>query len=233
MQKASQDVYLGHLENAKYPVMSPGTKVLGGFPSKVRVTLKYVDVISLDPAAASIDSHAFALRNLWDPDTQVGGHQPSNYDNWTRIFQRWTVLNVNVKMSNAINSTSSVTPGFWGFLISKDGLQVPAMPSVSALLEQPFVKYVDVPSSALVNIGAFPGSLTATIPCAPWLGVQERDLLIGEYTWIDGSGFPPQGDIYAEFFVATVAGNDPGAAKMKIELEFDCVFLEPNVTLPS
>ncbi len=218
-------------QNDRFPDMAPGVQVLGGFPPRKSATLKYVEFITLDPAAGSIAAHEFSMRNLYDPDVTGSGHQPSNFDRWTVIYNRWTVLRTRVKMSPAWNSTSSVAPGMWGFLISSRGSQVSGLNSVS-LAEQPYVKYSTAPPTISNGLGSAL-ELKASLRSAPWLGVRPDLLFSSDYTGDDISGPSAINDYRCEFFVSAIAGNDPGAAIFRIELEYDAVFIEPKLTLPS
>jgi hypothetical protein len=216
--------------------MSPTSKVMGGFPSRMPVTLKYVDAaVVLNPAAGSVDVAVFSLRNLFDPDQRVGGHQPSNFDRWSVIYGRYTVVRTRVKISWNFDSTSSTAPFNFGFLISKSGAEVTGFSSPGALMEQPYCKYLDSGSSNGVAAMLSP-ALTATVPSLPWLGMQEgkvdREILFSDGFSADISSAPAE-DVYSEFWCWAVNGNDPIANPFKVELEYDAVFFQPKVTLPS
>lgn len=214
----------------QYPVMKPGRKVLGGFPPMMRARLKYVETFALDPAAGSIASTQWNLRSLYDPNDTGTGHQPSNYDRLMQIYNRYTVFDVKVSMANASNSTSSVTPGLWGFLVTAAGSQVSGFSNIDTLLEQPYVKYSRV-SAGQGNLNAFPGALTAKIPCSPWLGTNNKELFLDSYSSSDGAS--PSKTIYLETFFGNINGNDPGSVPFRIEIEFNAAFFSPKITLPS
>lgn len=210
--------------------MTPHSKVLGGFPPEMRVTLKYVDTFALDPAAGSLAAYQFDLRNMYDPNVTGTGHQPSNFDRWTTIYNAWTVTRTRVRLINVYNSTSAVQPGTWGYLVSKSGSQVTGFSSLETLLEEPYVKYAQV-GSGLSQTTPFPGALSATIPSAPWLGVSDLLLRGPDYAGSGAAG--PTETFYLEAFLGAINGNDPGSSPFRIELEFDAVFFMPKITLPS
>ena len=217
-------------QQSSYPVMSPHQKVLGGFPPEMRVRLKYVDTFALDAAAGSLASYQFDMRNMYDPNVTGTGHQPSNFDRWTTIYNAWTVLSTKVSLANVFNSTSAVQPGTWGFLVSKSGSQVSGFSSLETLLEEPYCKYALV-GSGLGQTTPFPGYLTARLPSAPWLGVSNQLLRSNEYAGSGAAG--PVDTFHLEAFLGAINGNDPGSCPFRIELEFDCVFFMPKITLPS
>lgn len=210
--------------------MSPGNKVLGGFPSEMRVTLKYVDTFALDPAAGSLASYEFDCRNMYDPNVTGVGHQPSNFDRWMQIYNKWTVYSTKVRLTNVYNSTSAVQPGTWGFLVSKSGSQVSGFSSLETLLEEPYCKYAQV-GTGLQQTQPFPGSLSATLHSGPWLGVQRQLLRSDEYSGDASAG--PVETFKLEAFLGNINGNDPGSCPFRVELEFAAVFYMPKITLPS
>ena len=212
-----------------YSVMNPRIKSLGGFPSRTRVRLAYKQVLSLNPAAGSIDSSQFSLRGMYDPWTTGAGHQPSNFDRWMSIYNRYAVVSAKIKMTTIYNSTSAVAPGLMGFLVSASGAQVSGFSSLETLLEEPFVKYSTTPVGLLQN--TISNGLTAQIRSRDWLDVKD-DVLESE-DYYGTSGANPSQDVSVEFFLGAIDGNDPGAQPFLIELEYDAVFFNPKITLPS
>jgi hypothetical protein len=209
--------------------MSPSHKVLGGFPSEMKVTLKYVETISLDAPSGSLAAYQFDPRNLYDPNVTSTGHQPSNFDRWMQIYNRWTVTSTTFELINAWNSSSSVTPAVWGFLVSKSGSQVTGL-NPETIMEQPYVKYSNVPAGQ-ANLTPFPGSLRARVQSSAWLGVNNAILKTPDYSGDGGTG--PTTTFYIEVFAGTINGNDPGAVIFRVEMTFDAVFYEPKITVPS
>lgn len=211
--------------------MRPNAKVLGGFPPMWKARMKYVETITLDPASGSVAAYQFDLRSMYDPNSTGTGHQPSNFDRFMQIYNKWTVTKTAFLVSNAWNSTSSVTPGVWGFLISKSGSQVSGFSNIDQLLEQPYVKYARTPAG-VSNTTPYPGSISATIPSGPWLGIRDNRILFTDEYSGDGSTGPVE-TVYAEVFFGNIAGNDPGAVPFRVEIQFTCTFFEPKITLPS
>jgi hypothetical protein len=224
---------LTQLQQNKYPVMSLTRRVLGGFAPTLNTTLRYVQTFTLQFPAGGSDSHQFDMRNLFDPDVALGGHQPSNFDRLTTIYARWTVVKTRLRVVNAWNSTSSVSPGVWGFLVSKTGSLVAGFSTPEGILEQPYCKYSNV-ASGLANIQPYPGSLDVMLPSTSWLGLRSKDLLFSDgYTGTNAGG--PADTFYAEVFNSSINGGPSPATPVpfRIEIEYDAVFFEPLPTLPS
>jgi hypothetical protein len=196
----------------------------------MKVTLKYVDTFALDAAVGSLAAYEFDPRNMYDPNVTGTGHQPSNFDRWMTIYNKWSVTTTRFKLTNVYNSTSAVQPGTWGFLVSKSGSQVTGFSSLDTLLEEPYVKYAQV-GTGLAQIQPFPASLSASLSSAPWLGVNPLLLRSDEYSG-DGSVGPTE-TFKVEAFLGAINGNDPGSCPFRVEMEFDAVFFMPKITLPS
>jgi hypothetical protein len=216
--------------------MSPYHKVLGGFPSKMSATLKYVDpaVQLIPPGGLVPDQVQFSLRNLYDPDSRVGGHQPSNYDKLTSIYGTWTVIRTRIKFSVVGAETDGINQpvGWWGFGVSKFNNAFTTH-DVQSLMEQPFVKYSDLAVNGSTGNQLLNRSLSATIQHKDWMGLEdEKQLLDHSYVGSDSvSGLLSSTDVRATVWYGGRA--DSVTATFKVELEFDCIFLEPTLTQDS
>lgn len=216
----------------QYPLVSPQVKNLGGFPFETAVTLKYVDrAVTLNPAAGSIDLATFSMRNMFDPDTRLGGHQPSNFDRWVTIYNRWTVLRTRVKFTPIPVATSNVSPAYYGMVFTRtSGMLSGSNPT--ELMEQPYSVYADFPA----GLGSFAGpspALTASTLSREWTGVDEKTLRIFEYGGDSSSGPNLGWDYMVNLWAGSIDGNDPGSLIFKVEIEYDAVFYEPQLTLSS
>lgn len=56
------------------------------------VTLRYADMISLDPGSGSIAYDTWSCNNLHDPYPGIGGHQPLGFDQWSNFYQQYLVI---------------------------------------------------------------------------------------------------------------------------------------------
>lgn len=88
----------------------------GTFPQKKRVTLNYVEYISVTPSVTGAASGStFRLNSLFDPNQSGAGHQPMGFDQWSQFYQRYTVLSAKIVVS-ASNIDSAVKAGYVGIV---------------------------------------------------------------------------------------------------------------------
>lgn len=65
--------------------------IIGAFPSKKNVVLRYVQDFTLNAGDASTASKVFKVNSLFDPDASVGGHQPMYFDQYKLIYAKYKV----------------------------------------------------------------------------------------------------------------------------------------------
>lgn len=107
---------------------------MSAYPMRKRVTLKYFDLVQINPGLGVVGKHIFNLNSAFSPDYTGTGHQPMSFDQYAAQYGHYTVLNTTYKVQ------------FWGgsgsyrigTLVARD----PAIgwSSLDAIEEQPFVK---------------------------------------------------------------------------------------------
>lgn len=83
-----------------------------GFPTEIRTTLRYSDVISLTSTGNAVTNHVFRMNSLFDPDFTATGHQPYYFDQFATIYQRYCVIGSKLTATftpipQAINGTAT------------------------------------------------------------------------------------------------------------------------------
>jgi len=63
-----------------------------GFPTVMYTTMRYVDVVQVNPGAGTPAYHTFRANSLFDPDYTSSGHQPFGRDVWANIYNRYQVV---------------------------------------------------------------------------------------------------------------------------------------------
>jgi len=209
--------------------MSPARQVLGGFPSRMSATLKYVEFFTLDPGSAN-DRYVFSLNGLYDPNITGGGHQPSNFDLLMQVYNRYVVHTTKCTMAvdnTGPNQDASET-GLYGFLISQTGTDIGSGTPVQQIAEQPFARY-STQTPGLKNAPYV--QLTATIPVWEWFGAEKKTDILVEQDYGGTAAANPSRNIYMETFYASPNGNtvtDP--SYFRVELEFSAWFYLPRQT---
>jgi hypothetical protein len=168
---------------------------------------------------------------LWDPYLAVGGHQPSNFDNWTRIYGFYTVVGVTARLRYLVNTTSSAQPAAFGLSLSYDGSLVSTYPSVTSLIEQPHTVFGRA-TAGIVN-GSFIPPISITQEIGEWFGAKADEVLSQATYRGTSSTNPPSIGPYLEVWQASLTGAATGANTYLLEIEYDTVWSNPLPSLPS
>lgn len=203
----------------------------GGFPERIKANLKYVELFTL-AGTSTIATRPYGLNCLWDPYLGVGGHQPSNFDNWTRIYGFYTVYAASFSVTYFNDATGSSQPAAYGYVLSYDGNSTSTSGTVTYMMEQPHARYSPLPSG-IVNAPVH-SPLTATHQIAPWFGgVSAEDLLTQSQYRGTSSTNPPTIGPYLEVWHGSSNGATTGTFSYKVEIDFHVVWSNPLPTLPS
>jgi len=82
------------------------------FPTRMVVTLRYCETISLTSALTNIANFNFCCNSIYDPNLTGTGHQPYGHDTYASIYNQYTVLSSKIKVSpTRATSASSLTYG--------------------------------------------------------------------------------------------------------------------------
>jgi hypothetical protein len=81
-------------------VTSPGISpslLTGGIPNRVRVSLKYTEVVAA--STATNQYQVYRGNDVFDPNFTGAGGQPYNFDDWAIFFKRYRVLGSSFRMT--------------------------------------------------------------------------------------------------------------------------------------
>lgn len=79
----------------------------GAFPAKMLVSMKYGDIIDIDPAAGGQANHVFRANGIFDPDATGTGHQPRGFDQWMSAYKNFSVVGSKITVKLSTNSSAS------------------------------------------------------------------------------------------------------------------------------
>jgi hypothetical protein len=68
-----------------------------GFPKRMIVTHKYVEVVQLAATAGLPATYIFSANGMYDPNITGTGHQPMYFDNLCAIYDHYTVFRSRIK----------------------------------------------------------------------------------------------------------------------------------------
>lgn len=77
-----------------------------GFPNTIITKLRYCTFLDLSGTAGTVISNVFAANGCFDPDITGVGHQPLFYDNFTAVYDQYSVLGSKIKVTYQSSSTT-------------------------------------------------------------------------------------------------------------------------------
>lgn len=87
---------------------------------KTVASLRYVDLVTLDPGAGAIASHVFRANSCFDPDNTGTGHQPLLYDEYSALYSQYRVLSSKLTAVPVKDDTTNDIPSQYGVFLDKD-----------------------------------------------------------------------------------------------------------------
>lgn len=202
--------------------------VLSGFPSKKLVRLRYVDTsVTLNSTSIATDSAVFRANSAFDPDfTNAGSnHQPMGYDQWSVIYNKYTVLNSTISVSFAPTSVSNVIPGYLGVTLGTESDPLSNFSTIDNILESKLTAGYRI-------VGAYP--VTNSGLTRPIRKIFNTKRFFGKVNAVDGQALSalvttnPSEVAYYSIWMASIDGNDPGAVSLHIKIDYDVMFHEPK-----
>jgi hypothetical protein len=98
-------------------VTSPG-RMIGGFPDRIRVKLRYAELVSLASTSGVFNYYEFNGNSAYDPNRTGTGGQPAGYDDFAANYNRYRVLGSQIVVnSHAItqSATSAMIIGLYPY----------------------------------------------------------------------------------------------------------------------
>ncbi len=202
-----------------------GPKATPLLKNKFLTKLRYVDTISLDPGIAAITNHVFRCNSLFDPDSTGAGHQPLIFDEFAELYQEYRVLKAKIKVTPIPTTTSNVNPGLYGVFRDSDSILDYTLGT--SVIEDMRVKggwgYAGTSSFAA---GYNPPSRTASYNVKTMTSPEQRD----ESTDV---GANPVNQDFFQVWLASIAGNNPGAVQFMVQIDYLVEFTQPQTVTPS
>ena len=85
------------------------------FPMTQRATLRYCTVLDFNlEVATPVISQRYCANGLFDPDDQIGGHQPYGFDQWSAIYDQYMVESSRCVVEVQGISSASADNVVWG-----------------------------------------------------------------------------------------------------------------------
>lgn len=180
-----------------------------------KVTFKYSDFFSLNPALAGFASYVFCANGVYDPNITGVGHQPRGFDQLMALYDHFVVIHSKIT-ATAMEATSTDKTNKWLALTLQDDSTPFAFSN--DIFECRHTKwkpmYKDVPVGNLTmefNNGFLGRSKPLSDP-----------ELKGSV-----SANPTETAFYIVYY-GTDGGDDPGPVTCRVDIEYTVVLIEPK-----
>lgn len=188
------------------------------FPYSKWATLKYSEAyITVNPAIGAASAYVLAANDLYDPNVTGTGHQPTGFDQYMAMYNKFVVYASKIK-AVAYSPDAEANDTVGGVAVyDSNSIQI----VTENYMEQALTDWKVIPGGA----GAQPISVNTAFNARDFSGTdpKDNDLLHGT-----GGASPSKKWFYHLFVGATGSSEDPGSIKWTIEVEYLVKFFEPK-----
>ncbi len=208
---------------------------LTGFPKSKLVRLRYVDEVKLDAPSGLTTFHNFMANGIYDPDVTGTGHQPLAHDEWSAIYDRYTVVGAKISVTPVATDASGHVPGYYGVVtIDSDDAASLAVLGTSELLEQKYSTMTPKTFGSTISNPAQDGhtsTVTATFSSKKWFGSKSITGSGGAYS--ANFGASPAEQAYFGVYTAAINGNNPDGVTFNVVIDYIVLLQQPKLLFQS
>lgn len=195
-----------------------------GFPRTTMVKLRYVDGVTLDPGVSTLATHVFRANSCFDPDQTAVGHQPMNFDQWSLLYNHYTVVGSKITIQLFDNNAIHTGGILCGVNLSDD---TTFTSDPSTMMEQGLSSYRMVNPVGAAASGRGP-SVTKGFSAKRFFNITnptDNTNRIGANT-----GSNPTEQAYFVVFLGPCPGStiDFTAHQLVVKIDYVCIFSEPR-----
>lgn len=208
---------------ARNSTRSKLSALTGPLGHKVRTKLRYVETVTSATTAGTSTRYLLNTNSCNDPNAGIGGHQPMGYDQYSPLYQHYTVLSADVKVTFVPHNTNNGDGTTWicADLVPNSGSN---KASFSALMEPN--------SSNGVPVGAFNTksqvSFRRYIDNAKFLGMTRSQYIAADENRALTASNPVEDIILMIYMSASDDTSATQGGEIIIEVMYDVIFSEPQ-----
>lgn len=196
-------------------------------PKTFTTRLRFCEIYSFNPTAASYSANEFRANDLYDPNYTGVGHQPLPFDQLMAFYDHFTVTKSKIHVNFQHTSTASGgVPAACGILLSDAPNSIASFSGLQHIIEDPEFggKYVIVAGG---NSDGLTGSQSVTryFDAAKFFG---KNNIVGAADYRGSASGSPTEDAYWTVFCHSVAANDPGEITAFVTIDYIATFTEPK-----
>lgn len=188
------------------------------FPYEKWATLKYCEgYVTINPGAGACTAYVFSANSPYDPNVTGVGHQPTGFDQYMGMYNKFVVYASKIKVTG-FNLDTETADVIAGVAIFDDAATVV---TTERYMEQALTDWRVIPAGAGASTVSFNTAWNATAFSGTIVGT--NDLLHGS-----SSASPSKQWYYHVFGGATNTTDDPGTIKYSVEIEYRIKFFDPR-----
>lgn len=196
-----------------------------GFPKSKVYRLRYADQFSLTTPGVvnAFVEFRYSCINLFDPQVNLGGHQPLGYDQLALLYNRNVVIGSRIAVQALTLATTA--PMVWGVYVRDSAVTSTA--NYSGLIEQGKTQYRYAQGSL---VGNAPRPIRQTFSTKKWFGLanlkDNLDLVGAQF------GAPPVEDAHFLIWLGTPLGS-AATFTFQVSIDYFVVVSEPKELVQS
>jgi len=188
------------------------------FPFSLTATLKYCESYTqVNPGAGQSSAYIYRANDLFDPNYTGVGHQPTGFDQYMAMYNKFVVIASKIKVIG-FNNDAETNDVIGGIAIMDN---VTVQTTAENYMEQPLADWSIITGGAgaasSVNRTAFDSKVWSNTD------IYTNDLLFGS-----SSSTPTKMWYYHVFAAATEATANPGNINFAVEIEYKVKFFDPK-----
>lgn len=207
---------------ARLPYFPP---YMADVPAVKYAKLNYVATYDVSgPGVNAIVVKEFRINGMFDPDAQMGGHQPLGFDELMKQYEKFTVLKTYVELENmSVVAYKSLFMVLVREQAVGDVAAMYAVDGITGLLERPGVS-----ETMCITTGEYLASkrkVGMMCDMSKYTGKSYKDL-IGDYGYQGDVGHDPDQQQFVAVVLFNPVGSDQSAntAQFKIKLTYYAAF---------
>lgn len=196
------------------------------FPEKRqhRTTLRYFgNFISINPGIGGVAAaHVFSANGLYDPDITGTGHQPVGFDELMALYDHYTVIGSKIRVYFQNNDTSNAQ---FAAVVVRDRTTVST--DTREIVEN---GYISMCHLATFGTGGDKGQSANSVDLSKFLG---RSNALSDSQLKGSVSANPAEQVYYHVTAFPVGQVDSTTVTANVVIDYDVIFHEKTITLPS
>lgn len=195
------------------------------FANQQLVTMRYVDTIQLNPAAAGLaTTYQFRANSIQDPDLSGVGHQPLSHDEWSNFYWHYMVVGSKINVKFLSRDTTNNANTIVGVLTRST--TTPGIVNATTLIEQGKTGYSIIGNA---TGGKTYANKNAYFSMKKFFGIKDVRDAIGGSQFKTPFGSNPTEDVIYEVFVNNMdALQDAATIDCLVTIDYCVMLIEPK-----